>query len=350
MGTLTLHTSFSQEMTLISNRFLDEYMPRANGEFVKVYLLMLRICAKKGESLTLSALADRLNCTENDIFRAIRYWEKEGLLLLETDGNGEITGILMTTLTDDGDDADSKADDAVVIEAGSLPVYPSPEPVKGRVTEERTAELIEKEEIQELTFIAEQYLGKTLTSTEIQKLLYFYDELHFTTDLISYLIEYCAGLGKGTMRYIENVAYRWYNDGIKTVHDARSSVNNYNRDYFEVLKAFGISGRNPAPEEIAFMKRWLSTWQFPIDVVREACGRAVISTGKPSFKYADGILRNWNAANLKTLEEIASGDAPPAAPSRADHKPASKKKKTGFDYSDQRTYDYSELEKKLLKR
>lgn len=351
MGTLTLQTSFSQEMTFISNRFLDEYMPRANGEFVKVYLLMLRICAKKGETLTLSALADKLNCTENDILRAIRYWEKEGLLLLETDGNGEITGILMTTLAPSENAESGKKEEAVTIEAASLPVYPSGEPVKGRVTEERTAELVEKEEIQELTFIAEQYLGKMLTSTEVKKLLYFYDELHFTTELISYLIEYCAGLGKANMRYIEKVAYRWYNDGIKTVHDARNSVNNYNRDYFDILKAFGVSGRGPVDSEITFMKKWLNTWQFPLDVIKEACNRTVIQTGKNDFRYADGILKKWNTSGVRTLEDIASSDATrPQAPPRSDRLPSSKKKKTGFDYADQRTYDYDELKKQLLKR
>ena len=73
MGTLTLRTAYYQDFTMISNAFLDDYMPRANGEFVKVYLMLLRICAGGGEPLTLGRLADLLNCTENDVIRAIRY-------------------------------------------------------------------------------------------------------------------------------------------------------------------------------------------------------------------------------------------------------------------------------------
>ena len=351
MGTLKLRTSFSQDMTMISNTFLDIYMPRANGEFVKVYLLMLRISTKKGETLTLSSLADLLNCTENDIYRAIRYWEKEGLLLIETDGNGEVTGIMMTALTPAELPENSAAQNtSVLIETESAPTRSAEEPVRGRISPERTAELIEKEEIVELNFIAEQYLGKPLTSSDIQKLLYFYDELHFTTDLISYLIEYCVGNDHKSMRYIEKVAYNWYEEGIRTVHDARSAVNNFNRDYYEVLKSFGISGRNPAPAEITYMKKWFGTYALPLEVIKEACGRTILGTGKASFSYADGILKAWSAAGVRSLDDVRALDEKrdlTGPVKRSVNPPA--KKKTAFDYQDQRTYNYTELEKKLLK-
>ncbi len=42
MDSLHLHTHWVPDVTLIPNRFLDEYMPRANGEFVKIYLYLLR--------------------------------------------------------------------------------------------------------------------------------------------------------------------------------------------------------------------------------------------------------------------------------------------------------------------
>ena len=337
---------------MISNEFLDTYMPRANGEFVKVYLLLLRISSLKGESLTLSHLADRLNCTENDIFRAIRYWEKEGLLLLETDGSGEITGLMLTSpAARDGSGSGSSVSEPVIIETAS----PSPSGsedstrARGRISAERTAELIDKEEIMELNFIAEQYLGKPLTPSEIQKLLYFYDELHFTTDLISYLIEYCVGGDHKSMRYIEKVAYSWYDKGIRTVHDARNEVNNYNRDYYEILRAFGITGRNPAPAEITYMKKWLNTYKLPLPVVCEACGRTILGTGKPSFSYADGILKSWHTQGVRTPDDIARLDRPPAAAPVKRPAAVPAKKKTGFDYQDQRSYNYSDLENRLLK-
>ena len=42
MSHFTLTTGASVGTTSISNIFLDEYMPGANGEYVKVYLYLLR--------------------------------------------------------------------------------------------------------------------------------------------------------------------------------------------------------------------------------------------------------------------------------------------------------------------
>ena len=80
-------------MTLVTNDFIDNYMIQANGEFVKVYLFLLRHLDDPCSSLTISTIADCLNNTENDILRAFRFWESEGLLSLEKDEEGRIIGI-----------------------------------------------------------------------------------------------------------------------------------------------------------------------------------------------------------------------------------------------------------------
>ena len=65
-------------------------MVQANGEFVKVYLFLLRHLDNAGSSLTVSAVADCLNNTENDILRAFKYWESKGLLQMECDAEGHV--------------------------------------------------------------------------------------------------------------------------------------------------------------------------------------------------------------------------------------------------------------------
>ena len=81
MAPITLTSTYTPNETTIPNIFLDRYMPSANGEFVKVYLCLLRMYANPaGRSSTLTDIADLLNHTESDIIRAIKYWEKAGLL------------------------------------------------------------------------------------------------------------------------------------------------------------------------------------------------------------------------------------------------------------------------------
>ena len=83
MKTLILKNKYQVNATLVANDFIDHYMSKANGEFVKVYLFLLRHLDDPYSQLTISAIADSLDNTEKDILRAFRYWESEGLLSLE---------------------------------------------------------------------------------------------------------------------------------------------------------------------------------------------------------------------------------------------------------------------------
>ena len=76
MTEITLHKDNDNSTTAISNRFIDEYMTNANGEFVKIYLYLLRCMNSPDCSFSISRAADKFNHTEKDIQRALKYWEK----------------------------------------------------------------------------------------------------------------------------------------------------------------------------------------------------------------------------------------------------------------------------------
>ena len=161
------------------------------------------------------------------------------------------------------------------------------------LTADRVKELKQNDEIVQLLYIAEQYLGKTLTPTETRKILFFYDELHMSVDLIDYLIEYCVGRDHRSIRYIETVAMAWKEAGITTVEMAKESTARYAKEYFSVLKSMGITNRNPVDTEIALINTWMKEYGFTLDLIQEACSRTVLQTGQPSFQYADKILQSW---------------------------------------------------------
>lgn len=345
MNELKIQTCFPREMTMVSNEFLDDYMPRANGEFVKIYLYLLRATARPGSGLTLGAVADHLNCTEADVLRALRYWEKEQVLALAFDASGkELTGIVFLDFNGIGAPCAQK----LQAEAKQTPPAAAPSDSETRVTPDRVNELKENEDICELLFIASQYLGKMLSPGEMQKLLYFYDGLHFSTDLIDYLIEYCVSRGHKSIRYIEKVAFSWHDEGITTVRAARASVNNYHKDYFEIFKALGITSHNPIDAEVVLMRKWLEDEHFSMDVIREACTRTVMNTEKPSLTYADGILSRWAAEGVRTVADIRPLDE--AHEKKAKNGTGRQEARPNtFNHFEQRTYDYDDLESKLLK-
>ena len=342
MGQFKVYNSFPEEFTFISNSFLDFYMPSANGEFVKIYLYLLRHASGKGTSLDLSSIADAFNCTEADIQRALRYWKNCGVLDTVLDGRGNLQEIIFYP---PGEKATPVGETAVTSE--------KPMSAGFTLTPDKVKELKNDSEVKQLLFIAEQYLGKNLSSTDMQTLLYLYDEVKLSSDLLEYLIEYCVSKGSTSMAYIKKVGLAWAEQKITTVTEAKEETNLYNKNYFTILRAFGIKNRNPLDKEIQYMNLWLNQYGFTLEVISEACNRTVLATGKASFSYADSILESWFKKGVHHLSDNDALDQSfqqKKAAKTAASKPQPAPSKNKFNNFHQRNYNMAELEKQLLNK
>ena len=286
MKKLTLKNCRQENALLLDYEFIDHYMPEANGEYVKVYLLLLRCQASPNRELTISGIADILDDTEKDVIRALKYWKKQGLL------DYEITEEAVSSAPR----ADAQAPEAANVQEQAAP---SPE----NVTRFRN-----RKELKELLFVAEQYLGKTLSATDMKTITYFYDELGMSTDLIEYLIEYCVENGHKSMHYIQKVALSWADRKIRTPEEAKQSAAFYSKSCYGVLKAFGITGRSPAASELAYIQRWSGEYGFSDKLILEACNRTMNSIHQPSFDYAESILKSWLEGGAKNRKDVEALD------------------------------------------
>lgn len=335
---MKLHLPSNTQVTLVENIFIDQYMPKANGEFVKLYLYLLR-CANSEKELSLSSIADTFDHTEKDVRRALSYWEKLNLLKLQYDKDGHLCDIVFLNGAPQEETAAAKS--------------PAPAKASSVLTRDRKKELKEQEQIRQLMFVAEQYYSRPLTSTEQSAILYFYDTLHFSADLIEYLIEYCVSKGSGSIHYMEKVAQEWYKNGITTVAQAKSSTNLYNKNYFTIFNAMGIKGRNPAPAEIEIMNRWFQDYDFTIEIILEACCRTIRQTHQPNFQYAGKILEHWHKAGVHHLKDIQVLDQQHLEKQaqtvrQTEKQPTRSSAPNRFNNFTQREYDWTQLEKQLL--
>lgn len=341
------------DYTVISNDFIDQYMYRANGEFVKLYLCLLRCRGEAPAGFSLASIADRMNITEGDVLRGLRYWEQEGLLEISTDSSGSVTRLTLMSATSGRTNAAVKNPAAAIHRESQATETAS-------LTQAQTAAAKavnpEDTELQDLLLLAEQYLGRTLSPMDANRITYFYEDLHFPADLIEYLFEHCVTIGNRNIRYIESVAISWKDRGITTVEQAKAEGSHYRREYFAILKAFGISGRSPIDLEVDYMKKWLDEYHFTTDVISEACQRTIAKTGKPVFNYADSILKNWKEHGILARKDIAALDAAHYAQTQADNTPKDTahnrtvkqpRAATRFNNFDQRDYDFNELERTL---
>lgn len=342
MTRLTLANHAQSTTTVLENEFIDRYMTKANGEYVKVYLLLLRHLHEPSGTLTISEIADKLDCTEKDVTRALNYWKKQGLL-----DYASVTDSKKSAAEDKspvtGPELPAKANTPILSDTSVHPAAPAKKKTSSKNRKSK--------EFKQLIFVTEQYLGKLLSATETEALVYFYETLLMSAELIEYLIEYCVENGHKSMHYIQSVALSWHKQNIKTVAEAKASNAAYSKNYYSVLNAFGIKGRSAAASEITYIRKWSEEYGFSLEIIIEACNRTMSAIHQPNFEYTDSILKNWLSKNVKTMQDIASLDAEyQKEKDRRKKQPAKQTPARQFNNFDGRRYDMSDLERRLLEQ
>ncbi len=410
--------------TLVPNFFIDRYMQKANGEFIKVYLVLLRYMSIGRLDFDLGHIADHLMMTESDIVRALKYFQQDGLMTL-TYNNNQLTEIHFTHMDPVSPEPNNRSmgadyrqstgsdyppgyhDDSYTSniptsrmgEAGGhynrnqgffqTPNYESPTseynsgihtkdlPSMGHsdlgletndfvtksnskadsshlkvisskpdYTNKEIAGFAERDDFNQLLYITQKYLGKTLSASEVKTIISFNDWLGLPIDVVELLIEYCVDNDHRNMRYIEKVAIDWADNGINTIEKAKVRTETYQKSYFVILKAYGITDRSPTPNQIQLMDKWLNEYQLDIELIVEACQRTISQINKAEMRYTDSILNTWHRENVRSLEDIQKLDLNRPAKNYSNNQPV--KKNNSFNGYNQRSYDYDELEKKAL--
>lgn len=327
MSTFMLKNS-ATDFTPISNVFIDRYMTKARGEFVKVYILMLKYSISGELGVNSSIIASNLNLLESDIMNALNYWKDEGVLdLVPIDKMGNFN-IEFKNLSKDVDESPSNVD---------------------------LLEELNKNNTKDMLKDIEKLIGRPLSPKEMSTYLSWQRDFGFSSEIILLLIEYCASKGKGDARYIEKVAVAWHESGIKSIEQAQNYITK-NEDkwikFRKILTYLGIiSGEIMKPQQ-DLLEKWLYTYNFSLEVIFKACDICFERLNRADFKYIDGILTKWNKEGFKTTEEIASKDILKKTTQKKDYfkenNQSSSKKTLRFANYEQRDYDYDSLEKKLL--
>lgn len=403
MGRFTIYKDNYVDSTVVSNRFIDEYMKDANDAQLKVYLYLIRMVSAN-LSTSVSEMADKFNHTEKDVLRALKYWEKNKLLSLDYDENKTLVGIHLqdmsarpscgescsaaapvvsivarqqvsapplppgqTVMTGDSapeaaqtgaaqgavlagpDSAEASKEPqasqtAQVIAGGqAVPVRETADPYrKPSYSPDQLKDFKNRADTTELFFIAESYLGKTLSSSDMKSILYFSDCLHFSNDLIDYLIQYCVDRGKRDFKYIEAVALNWAKEGVSTPRQAERFSSKYDKSVYAIMKELGRN-TSPTAKEMEFINRWTKEYGFTNDIIFEACERTVLATDKHRFEYAEGILSSWKKENVHHKSDIQKIDD--LYQKRRAAKTSSSNK---FNQFQQHNYDFDALEREIL--
>ena len=271
MDQITLNSDLCCDALVIPGAAVEKCLREANESQLKIYLYLLK---NGSENPTVSSIADYFNYSEQDVKRALRFWNGKGSSAKATAGGN-------------------------VVEFSGRSVY----------TKDKIAKFMEKDDVAQLMFVAEQYMGRPIKPDEMSSVIYIYDALGFPADLIEYLLEYCISNNKKSFRSIESVAAEWKEAGADTLDLAKKLTMSVPKEMKAVMEALGLAAdRQPVEAEITYVRRWTQRYGYGMDIIAEACKRTVLATGKPSFRYANGILKGWHDAKVQKLEDIIAAD------------------------------------------
>ena len=352
MNTLTLAGDYASSFTFVQNNFIDHHMKDINESQIKIYLYLLRSIGGNNQ-VSVSSIADFFNDSERDVIRALKYLDKQKLIMLEYDKDKQPAGIRLLQTGESRtrsqvSEGSCTEPEKTVFSESAPGTLPEKKTARNSFGMQELSGFTERSDIKELIYVAETYLKRTLSQKDLCALLFFNKELGFSADLIEYLIEFCVSNKKKSLSFMEKTAKEWAKKGISSVEEAKAFTGSaVPPKVYEVFNAFGIRNRAPVSAEIEYVKKWTQDYDLPMDVIAEACSRTVIKIQKPSFEYADRILEGWHRQNVHHISDIKALDESRSLRAAAE-KPAKtvRKRKTAVQKTS--GTDYDALVKELM--
>lgn len=259
--------------TEVENIFINEYLPQAPGDYVKVYLFAL-LYAGQQLDLTHHGIASQLNLTDDEVDRAWRYWEEIGAVKIETRSRQKLDyAVTFTNLR------------------GLMYGAAMEAPQKSA----KLSESLCDETLSDMYDFVENLKGEPISPKEMQEIAGWRNEISAEPEMIKKAFEYCYEKKKTQLKYIGAVIREWAEKGINTAEQAEEYLEASGKRYGEykrILSSLGVVGRVATEGEKKVIDRWFDEMGFSVERILEACGKTV-GIQNPNVNYVNKILENW---------------------------------------------------------
>ncbi len=323
MGMTRLKTGERKDIflykTRVENLFINEFLPDAPGDCVKVFLFGL-MYAQYDEQIDSRTMALTLGITERDVDNAWKYWESKGLVRLTCGSSNEIEEIEFVrqidlfygkTIEDSYPVDDSAAEDG---DAGADGTEGGQEDTTADA-EESAESIIEKLINRQLRDIFRKYenlTGRTLSTYEAGKFTDAVKVYNIEPDVLDFAIDYCVGIDKTSVDYICKVALRWTEDGARDVLTVKQMLDKRSKRNDAYRKVFAELGFNrlPNPADREIMDRWFDELGCTLKDVIDAC-KAAGGMREPHLRYVNKVIENniLEKGGINTRTAASSGSS-----------------------------------------
>ena len=266
--------SIISNKTEIDNIFINDFLPYAPENAVKVYLYGLYKCNNSSSyDNTLESFSKVLKISEDEILSIYEYWQNEGLIQL----------------------------------LNTVPVEIRYMPLKNVVSNTRK---FNTSKYGDFNLKAQEIIeGRMISPNEYSE---YYDALetfHIEPEALLMIIKYCVNLKGANVgyNYILTVAKNWAYDNVTTVSDVEDrliSYEQYSDNVKQILKAMGLKKVGGIEEKELFIK-WTKELDFSFETILAVAKLIKKPTIKLTFAYLDERLLKYYEMKLMTIEEIS---------------------------------------------
>ena len=249
--------------TPVENIFINEYMPMAPDNYVKVYLLAKMYMTGQEEKTT-EDIAKTLAISPQEVEKAILYWDQAGLITRNAQG---ITFV-------------------------SLKEKLYGKPRSRRSTNSRGKELLDNKRLREIVEQLQQITGTYLTGNDAMEVTDWLDQLKASPQVIIGAAKYCADRGKTNIRYIGSVVADWTGRGLATEVDVERHLQQSDEKHYifrRVMKALGFH-RDATEEEQRIISGWVDDMGCSVAEILEACSKTS-GISNPNINYVNKVLQ-----------------------------------------------------------
>ena len=257
----------------IDASFLNDYLPYAPENCVKVYLFGLLKCQNSTSfDNTIENFVNVLGLSKQDIIDIFLYWQDQNLVqVLSTDP----------------------------IEVRYLPVKNALKKVKVANIKKYSSFTLQAQEIIE---------GREITPNEFNEYIDFLETSKMQPDALIMIMKYCVNTKGDNIgySYILTVAKNWARDGIRTtekVEEHISSLNNLTSENSKVAKALKFQG-NLGLEHQQLFSKWKDEFGFDVGTIIEVAKEIAKKTKKNGYEMLDGALLKYYEQKLMSFYEI----------------------------------------------
>lgn len=329
--------------TPVENIFITDFMPLADGTYVKVYLLGYKYANDKENSSSFNnqTIAKNLKIPLSDVLNAWTFWESQGIVKkykAEDEYNYSVEFMNLKQLYVDKIYKHLSA-------SSSVPLLSKEN--KNYVNNNDLIELNKDEEFVQMHKEIEKIFGKFVNISDKRKINQWQRQYDLSPEMIIQAFSYCVNnKKKRSMSYIEKTIAAWNRAGVTDLDTLAEFLETKEERYFiysRISQSLGFMNRALTEGEMTTIDKWFDDFGFSKEMVLKALENST-KISSPNISYFDAILEKWYEKGFKTPEDIVDDRKSVAKKDTPTEKKPSQGTKNKFHNFEQTISEYSEKE------